>query len=60
MGETCADVLAPVQEEYARLIADKKYLEDVMAGGARTAARDAIKTLSKVRRKIGFTDLPRY
>ena len=60
VGETCADVLAPVQTEYARLIADKKYLEEVMAAGARTAARDAMKTLSKVRRKVGFTDFPRY
>ncbi len=60
VGETCADMLAPVQAEYTRLIADKKYLEEVMAAGARTAARDAMRTLSKVRRKVGFTDLPRY
>jgi len=60
VGETCADVLAPVQAEYARLIADKKYLEEVMANGAREAAKAAMKTLSKVRRKVGFTDLPRY
>lgn len=60
VGEACADALAPVQEEYTRLIADKKYLEDVMAAGAAAAAKDARKTLSKVRRKIGFTDQPRY
>ena len=60
VGEAVADALAPVQEEYARLIADKKYLESVMAEGARTAAHDAIRTLSKVRRKVGFTDFPRY
>ena len=60
VGEAVADALAPVQAEYARLIADKKYLEAVMAEGARTAAHDAMRTLSKVRRKVGFTDFPRY
>ncbi len=56
VGETCADALTPVQEEFKRLAADKAYLEDVMANGAEQAARDAQRTMSKVRRKIGFIE----
>ncbi len=55
VGETCADALAPVQAEFARLSADKAYLEDIMINGSEQAARDAERTMSKVRRKIGFT-----
>ena len=60
VGEACADALAPVQAEFARLVADKKYLEEVMAKGAREAAHDSLRTMSKVRRKVGFTEMPRY
>ncbi|MBP3378656.1 MAG: tryptophan--tRNA ligase [Clostridia bacterium] len=59
VGETCADALAPVQAEFARLMNDKAYLEDIMYKGAESAARDAQRTMSKVRRKIGFTELKR-
>lgn len=57
VGEACADALAPVQSEYARLVADKTYLESIMKKGAAEAAHDAMVTMSKVRRKIGFTDI---
>jgi tryptophanyl-tRNA synthetase len=57
VGEACADALAPVQAEFARLSADKAYLEEVMAKGAEDAARSAARTMSKVRRKIGFVEL---
>ena len=53
-GEACADALAPVQSEYARLMADKAYLEEVMKKGAEEANYCARKTLSKVKKKIGF------
>ena len=59
VGEVCADALAPVQAEFARLMADKAYLEDVMARGAEDASRSAARTLSKVRRKLGFIELKR-
>jgi len=59
VGEACADALAPVQAEFARLAADKAYLEDVMLAGAEDAARSAARTMSKVRRKIGFTEIRR-
>ncbi len=60
VGETCADALAPVQAEFKRLSADKAYLEQMMAKGAAEAHHDSLKTMSKVRRKVGFTEKPRY
>ncbi len=57
VGETCADCLAPVRSEFDRLLKDKAYLESVMKNGAAEAAYYAAKTLSKVRRKIGFVNL---
>ena len=59
VGEACADALAPIQAEFNRLMADKAYLEAVMAEGAAEAAHDTLRTMSKVRRKIGFTELKR-
>ena len=57
VGETCADALAPVRAEFNRLMADKSYLEEIMKNGAAEAAHFARKTLSKVRRKVGFAAL---
>lgn len=59
VGEVCADALAPVQAEYQRLLSDKAYLEAVMKDGAAEAGAAAARTMSKVRRKVGFTELPR-
>ena len=56
VGEACADGLAPVRDEFARLIADKAYLEEVMKAGATDAYGYARRTMSKVRRKIGFVN----
>ena len=57
VGEACADGLAPVRDEFNRLIADKAYLESVMRSGAEEAAYYARKTLSKVKRKLGFVNI---
>ena len=54
VGEACADALAPVQQKFKELLADKAYLESVMKKGAEEAAYYARKTLSKVKRKVGF------
>ena len=54
VAEACADGLAPVRENFARLIADKAHLEAVMKAGAEEAAYHARKMLTKVKRKIGF------
>ena len=56
VGEACADGLAPVRDEFARLIADKSHLEAVMKRGADEAAYYARRTMSKVRRKLGFVN----
>lgn len=57
VGQVCCDKLIPVQEEYRRILADKAYLEEVMKKGADEASYYARKTLSKVRRKLGFVNL---
>jgi len=54
VGETVADVLSPIQEEQRRLLADKAYLNGVLAAGAEKAYKLARRTLSKVYRKVGF------
>ncbi|MBQ9976951.1 MAG: tryptophan--tRNA ligase [Clostridia bacterium] len=54
VGEACADTLAPIQERFNQLIADKDYLDSVMKNGAEKAARTAYRTLSKVYKKVGF------
>ena len=57
VGEACADGLASVRDEFARIMADKAYLEEVMKNGAAEASYYARKTLSKVKRKVGFTSI---
>lgn len=54
VGETVADKLAPIQAEQARILADKGYLEEVLASGAQRAFAIARRTLNKVYKKIGF------
>ena len=48
------DTFRPIQEEYRRLLADRAYLDGVLADGAGKAARLAARMLSKVYRKVGF------
>ena len=57
VGEACADMLAPVQDEFKRLMKDKAYLEAMMKKGSDEAAYYARKTLSKVKRKLGFVQI---
>ena len=47
-------VVAPIQAEQKRLLADKAYLENVLKTGAEQASYLASKTLSKVYRKVGL------
>ena len=56
VGEATADGLAPVRDEFSKLINDKAHLEEVMKRGAEEASYYARKTMSKVRRKIGFVN----
>ena len=57
VGEVCADALAPVQTRFNELLADKAYLEEIMKKGADEASYYARKTLSKVKKKLGFVQL---
>ena len=54
VGNAVVECLRPVQEEFARLMADKAYLEKCQREGAERAARLADRTLRKVYRKVGF------
>ena len=57
VGEVTADALAPVQEEFHRLLADKAGLEAQMKKGAEEASYYARRTLSKVQKKLGFVQI---
>lgn len=56
VGEAVADSLKPVRDEFARLVADKAYLQDCYSKGAEKAERITSKVLKKAYRKIGFVD----
>ncbi len=54
VGEVCADGLAPLQDTFNKLMADKAYMEDILKNNSDYAAYLARKMLSKVYRKVGF------
>lgn len=57
VGEAVADHLAPIRNEYQKLILDKDYLKQCYTSGALEAFKITRKTLSKVYRKVGFVDI---
>ncbi|MBQ1232791.1 MAG: tryptophan--tRNA ligase [Clostridia bacterium] len=57
VGEVCADALAPVQQRFVQLMADKGALEAQMKKGAEEASYIARRTVSKVEKKLGFVQL---
>lgn len=56
VGESVVEILRPIQEETARILADKAYLQSVYRAGAERASRVANRTLGKVFKKVGFID----
>ncbi len=54
VAEAVVETLKPVQTEYARLLADKAYLTEMMRVGAERASQTARKTVRKVYHKMGF------
>jgi tryptophanyl-tRNA synthetase len=54
VAEVLVDMLAPVRDRYAELIADPAYLDTVLAQGAATAREVAVKTMTTVRERIGL------
>ncbi len=56
VGEAVADHLAPVRENYAKLIGDKAYLKECYTRCGAEALRYSQRVLNKVYRKVGFID----
>ncbi len=54
VGEAIVEKIRPIQEKYNDLMANKDYLESVYRNGAEIANKVAVKTISKVYRKVGF------
>ena len=57
VGEACYDALAPVQQKFNEILADKSYLEAQMKKGAEEASWYARRTLGKVQKKLGFVKI---
>ena len=54
VGEAVVAELAPFQEKYNRIIADKAYLKECQQTGAERAMKVSQRTLDKAMKKIGF------
>ena len=54
VADAVCEELAPLQKEYARIRADKAYLNQVMQNGAERAGMNAMRMLRKVKKKVGF------
>lgn len=59
VGEAVADELAPLQKRYEELLKDKAYIEKCIKENDAKAAYFANKTLRKVHKKIGLTEMIR-
>lgn len=57
VAESVVDSLRPIQQEYARILADRAYLDGVLKDGAERAAHIARRVLDKTYRKVGFLQL---
>lgn len=51
------DAFRPIQTEYARILADKEYLDSVLKEGAAAASRMADRMVAKVYKKVGLVQL---
>lgn len=59
VAEAVNAVLVPMHKEYERIIKDKDYLDGIIKENDNQARYFANKTLRKVRKKVGFIDIPR-
>ena len=57
VAQSVIDALAPIQQEFGRIVADKAYVDSVLAAGAEGASRIAGRTMQKVYRKVGLMQL---
>lgn len=53
-AESVIEGLRPIQSEYARIVHDKAFLEEVINEGRQKASQAALRTIRKVYKKIGF------
>ena len=58
VGDAVIEMLRPIREESARMIAEKDYLQEIYTDGAQRASSVARKTLRKVYKRIGFVEKP--
>jgi tryptophanyl-tRNA synthetase len=54
VAEAVVEEIRPVQERFKELAADKAYIDKVIEEGAYKASRIANRTLTKVKKKVGF------
>ncbi|HEY8419758.1 MAG TPA: tryptophan--tRNA ligase [Clostridia bacterium] len=54
VAESVIEGLRPIQEEYARIVKDKQFLDEVIAEGREKALYASAKTLRKVYKKVGL------
>jgi tryptophanyl-tRNA synthetase len=59
VGEAVVSELAPLQEKFKALSEDKAYIDRIIRDNAEQASYYANKTLRKVKKKVGFTEMPR-
>lgn len=59
VAEAVISILKPMQDEFQRLSKDKAYIDGIIKENDNKARYFANKTLRKVRKKVGFTDIPR-
>ncbi len=59
VAEIVIDAMAPIQQEYNKLMADKEYVAGVLSRNAVTVASRAMPTLAKVKKKVGYLPLNR-
>ena len=58
VGDAVIEMLRPIREESARMIAEKDYLRSVYTEGAQRASAVARRTLRKVYKRVGFVEKP--
>ena len=57
VAQSVIDTFQPIQAEYARILADKEYLDGILANGAEKASRIADRMIRKVYKKVGLMQL---
>ena len=58
VAEAVNAILEPMHKECERILKDKSYLDGIIKENDEKARYFANKTLRKVRKKVGFTDIP--